>query len=167
MRDIFLDEKKQGSVNRELSGILLALFVSPANRSTLWLPFRFASLKLCLQRQASVLCFFYLIFPLPFFVIFWSSVCSCCRCVTVFFYPFFFGVECNKIFPYFGFFLSQGFFLSFVCLEFSTSVVVVVVVVASCLDLFQTVFVCVAFDAVVNSKSLKSELLLFVEQKVN
>jgi hypothetical protein len=35
MRDIFLDEKKQGSVNRELSGILLALFVSPANRSTL------------------------------------------------------------------------------------------------------------------------------------
>ncbi len=76
-------------------------------------------------------------------------------------------MECNKIFPYFGFFLSQGFFLSFVCLEFSTSVVVVVVVVASCLDLFQTVFVCVAFDAVVNSKSLKSELLLFVEQKVN
>jgi hypothetical protein len=32
-------------------------------------------------------------------------------------------------------------FLSFVCLEFSTSVVVVVVV-ASCLDLFQSVFVC-------------------------
>jgi hypothetical protein len=105
----------------------------------LWLPFRFASLELCLQRQASVLCFFLLIFPLPFFVIFWSSVCSCCRRGAVFFYPFFLVWSAIRFSPILVF-LKPG-FLSFVCLEFSTSVVVVVVV-ASCLDLFQSVFVC-------------------------
>ncbi len=111
--EIFLDEKKQDSVKRELSGILLALFLSSANRSTFLAPLPFCVSLALLATTSFRPLFFYLIFPLPFFIIFWSSVCSCCRRDTVFFYPFFCGVECDKIFPYFGFFCSQGFFLLF------------------------------------------------------
>lgn len=101
-------------MNRELSGILLApFFPSPANCWTLWLLFRFASLKLCLQRQASVLLFFYFVFPLPFFVIFWSSVCSCCRRGAVFFNPFFLVWSAIRFFPTLVFFIAR---VSFFCL---------------------------------------------------
>jgi hypothetical protein len=90
-------------VNRGLSGILLALFVSPAIRSSFGSPSVLRLLSFACNGKLRSFVFFvdfsssFLRYLLVICMLLLQTWC-------LIFLSIFFGVECNKIFPYFGFF---------------------------------------------------------------